>query len=206
MGPQGTFISPQPQTYTPKAVLNLLLEALPPQDERPPSCIFQSTLPGGGGAVSGRGVAPCPLRGDLGEIRVCGSGWGRACSGGASGVVSQTRTQRPSCGGTRKRAGNSRGWGSPRGLPSGPPGPAPWPSSREDGVSLEGHRPPAGSAPGLVLCFLSPFPSLGAGPPAPQGESPLRGGSGLMGMELVHTVYVGAGGWDRGRAGGAGMA
>ena len=109
-------------------------------------------------------------------------------------------------GGTRKRAGNSRGRGSPRGLPSGSPGPAPWPSSREDGVSLEGHRPPAGSAPGLVLCFLSPFPSLRAGAPALQGESPLRGGSGLMGMELVQTVYVGAGGWDRGRTGGAGMA
>ena len=78
-------------------------------------------------------------------------------------------------GGTRKRAGNSRGRGSPRGLPSGSPGPAPWPSSREDGVSLEGHRPPAGSAPGLVLCFLSPFPSLSWGPSPSGGESSERG-------------------------------
>lgn len=54
LGPQGAFISPQPQTYTPKAVFHLLLEALPPRDECPPSCIFRSTLPVGGVCSHGR--------------------------------------------------------------------------------------------------------------------------------------------------------
>lgn len=88
LGPQGAFISPQPQTYTPKAVLHLLLEALPPRDKCPPSCIFQSTLPVGWGVflwpgrVEGRGVAPCPLRGDLGEIRVFVAVAGEGLAGG----------------------------------------------------------------------------------------------------------------------------
>lgn len=140
MGPQGAFISPQPQTYTPKAVLHLLLEALPPRDECPPSCIFQSTLPVGWGVfswpgrVEGRGVAPCPLRGDLGEIRVSVAVAGE----GLAGRVQVAWCPRPGhralpVGSSRKRAGNSRGRGSPRNLPLGPPGPAPGPAPKQMG-------------------------------------------------------------------------
>lgn len=179
-----------------------------PKTKRPPSCIFQSTLPVGWGVfswpgtVSGRGVAPCPLRGDLGEIRVFVAVAGEGLAGG----VQVEWCPRPGhsalpVGSSWKRAGNSRGWGSPRGLPGQPLAQLP----RRWGF-LGGSPASRWLCPWPGAVLSQSFPSLGAGPPAPQGESPLRGGSGLLGTEPVQTVYVGAGGWDRGRARGAGMA
>ena len=100
---------------------------------------------------------------------VCLWQWlGKGLQGGASGMVSQTRTQGPSCGEQPEAGSNSRGRGSPRSLPSGPPGPAPWPSSQEDGVSSEGHRTPVDYAPGLVRCSACLLQSE-------LGPRPLRG-------------------------------
>lgn len=79
------------------------------------------------GTVSGRGVAPCPLRGDLGEIRVFVAVAGEGLAGGGVQVEWCPRPGHRAlpAGSSQKRAGNSQGRGSPQGLPGQPPGPAP---------------------------------------------------------------------------------
>ena len=97
-------------------------------------------------------------------------------------------------GSSRKRAATAEAGAllgaSPRGLLGQPPGPAPkrmgFPR-RVTGLPLAMPQAWYGAQP---VCFnrsWAPGPS--------EGESSERG---LMGTEPVQTVYVGAGGWDRG--------
>lgn len=158
------------------------------------------------GRVQGRGVAPCPLRGDLGEIRVFaavageGLAWGCEWSGVPDQDTGPFLRGAARSGQAAAEAGALLG-ASPRGLPVQPPGPAP----KNMGFPRRVTSLPL-AMPLAWYGALSLFPSLGAGPPTPQRESPLRGGSGLMGTEPVPTVCVGAGDWDRGLGGGAGLA
>lgn len=156
------------------------------------------------GTVSGRGVAPCPLRGDRGEIRVFVAVAGEGLAGGGgckwSGVPDQDTE--PFLRGAARSGQATAKAGALLGASQASPLaqlPRRW--------GFLGGSPASRWLcpwPGAVL--PQSFPSLGAGPPAPQGESPLRGGSGLMGTDPVQTENVGAGGWDRGWARGAGMA
>lgn len=156
------------------------------------------------GTVSGRGVAPCPLRGDRGEIRVFVAVAGEGLAGGGgckwSGVPDQD-TEPFLRGAARSGQATAKAGALLRASQASPLAQLP----RRWGF-LGGSPASRWLCPWPGAVLPQSFPSLGAGPPAPQGESPLRGGSGLMGTDPVQTENVGAGGWDRGWARGAGMA
>lgn len=122
-----------------------------------PTCIFWSALPAGWrvlwwlGRVQGTGLASCPLRGGRGEVRVlvavAGEGFSCPAQGcTCSGVADQDAGPCP-WGAAWGWAGNSWGLGPLEGPSPGASRSSFWPSSQEDGVSLEGH----GGNPRLTL-------------------------------------------------------